>query len=197
MAQKKKASSVRLAKKHDITGQTIGKWLVIGRAGKDRNRNILWRCKCLSICGKVVKKTRAHLNKIKDAGCNCQIRSAPGNAGFTQLWNSYKRGAKIRGYVFKLTKDEFAELTKGTCAYCGTPPSQTSYACHNSSKEAMANSAYNYNGVDRVDNNVGYTRANCVPCCSVCNYIKSQASTEDLFAHLEKMLSLYNNNNRS
>lgn len=40
------------------------------------------------------------------------------------------------------------------------------------SASAVAHSEYVHNGVDRVDNALGYTPDNCVPCCSRCNYAK-------------------------
>jgi hypothetical protein len=36
-----------------------------------------------------------------------------------------------------------------------------------------------YNGIDRVDNNKGYTIENCVPCCTAVNYAKLDMSYSD------------------
>jgi hypothetical protein len=38
---------------------------------------------------------------------------------------------------------------------------------------------YTYNGVDRVNNKLGYTVGNCVSSCIVCNVAKNDSSLED------------------
>jgi hypothetical protein len=35
------------------------------------------------------------------------------------------------------------------------------------------------NGIDRIDNRLGYERANSIPCCSICNFAKNSMSYED------------------
>lgn len=71
------------------------------------------------------------------------------------LLNSYKNGARRRGLDFLLTDDEFYILIKQTCFYCGIAPSPC-------------------NGVDRMNNDLGYFKDNVVTCCSECNSAKSK-----------------------
>lgn len=73
------------------------------------------------------------------------------------VYSKYKAGAKHRGKHFDLTMEEFCELYGRKCHYCGE-------------KEAK--------GVDRVDNDKGYTKENSVPCCTWCNYAKGDTSLE-------------------
>ena len=42
-------------------------------------------------------------------------------------------------------------------------------------------------GVDRVDNNKGYTLDNVVPCCSKCNYMKNSNTEKEFLEHVEKI----------
>jgi hypothetical protein len=42
------------------------------------------------------------------------------------------------------------------------------------------------NGIDRIDNSIGYNHDNCLPCCGTCNYIKNKFSIEDVFRKLYK-----------
>ena len=35
------------------------------------------------------------------------------------------------------------------------------------------------NGIDRVNNEIGYKLDNCKPCCKHCNYVKGDLSIED------------------
>ncbi|MBE3139499.1 MAG: hypothetical protein IMZ53_02845 [Thermoplasmata archaeon] len=90
-------------------------------------------------------------------------------AAFDALYYNYKRTARIREYAFTLTKEEFLELTKSDCFYCGTEPKQYKSKYGNKSRKGIP---FVYNGIDRVDNSVGYEYANCVPCCKTCNRMK-------------------------
>lgn len=41
------------------------------------------------------------------------------------------------------------------------------------------NGGYVYNGLDRRNNNKGYTHDNIVPCCKPCNYAKRDMNIEE------------------
>lgn len=61
-----------------------------------------------------------------------------------------------RHYTWDLT-DEYAEsLVVQPCHYCGVLD--------------------HCNGIDRVDNDIGYLVSNCVPCCTICNMAKHKQS---------------------
>ena len=51
-------------------------------------------------------------------------------------------------------------LIYADCYYCGKFPNKV-------------------NGIDRVNNSVGYTYDNCVPCCKRCNYLKNKTTQEE------------------
>ena len=74
-------------------------------------------------------------------------------------YSTYRRRAdeKFKGDAV-LTKEQFQELSSHECHYCG--------------KDGP-------NGIDRVDNSIGYTFENCVPCCKHCNYVKGDLSLAD------------------
>ena len=50
------------------------------------------------------------------------------------------------------------------------------------------------NGVDRIDSNKGYTKDNCVPCCKICNQMKSNI---DIGTFLTQISKIYNFKKRS
>jgi hypothetical protein len=70
-------------------------------------------------------------------------------------YKSYFTKAYKRGYEFTLTEEFFLETISSPCYYCG----------HFKEGEAV--------GIDRVNNSIGYVAENCVPCCEVCNRMKS------------------------
>ena len=44
-----------------------------------------------------------------------------------------------------------------------------------------------YSGIDRIDNNQGYTLINCAPCCKLCNFSKRELSIDDWKAWLKQI----------
>jgi hypothetical protein len=80
--------------------------------------------------------------------------------------NTYIKSAKVRGYEFNLTPEDFNEILSDNCHYCGKQ-----YA----------------NGVDRKDSSIGYFPDNVVSCCSTCNYMKRGLSYEDFKNHVRKI----------
>jgi hypothetical protein len=69
-------------------------------------------------------------------------------------YNHYIKGAIKRNLAFELTFEQFSDLILKECYYCN----------HKINTEV--------NGIDRVNNSLGYTLENCVPCCEVCNRMK-------------------------
>jgi len=91
------------------------------------------------------------------------------DAAFYHLFHLYKYQAKGRDLVFSLTQDQFKILTQGKCFYCGIAPIHV---------HKHRNRIYLYNGVDRLDNTMGYVIENCVSCCPTHNRMKFQMSPE-------------------
>jgi 5-methylcytosine-specific restriction endonuclease McrA len=91
------------------------------------------------------------------------------------LYNQYRISARKRALAFSLTKEEFRKITEQHCRYCGTAPAQEHCAGYG---------AYRYNGVDRKNNEEGYTLENVVPCCYRCNRAKGKDTVEKFEAWL-------------
>lgn len=45
------------------------------------------------------------------------------------------------------------------------------------------------NGLDRVDNSIGYIESNVVPCCYICNKMKGELPVEDFLRHLNNIFT--------
>lgn len=89
-------------------------------------------------------------------------------------YNTYKKRAeKTFSNQSMITKDEFENIASESCHYCG--------------KEGP-------NGIDRVDNTVGYTKKNCVACCKHCNYVKGDLSLEDFKTWTKRFVTKQNEN---
>jgi len=95
----------------------------------------------------------------------------------------YKRRAKVRGFRYNLAEEQFAEITQRNCYYCGAKP-------NNITDKSTMIGKYTYNGLDRVDNNEGYTIDNVVPCCKTCNSAKGILTAQEFKNWVVK---IYNN----
>ena len=66
------------------------------------------------------------------------------------------------------------------CMYCGDSL-ETKY------NQDGFNGNFVYTGIDRVNNDEGYTKDNAIPCCSTCNYMKKNLSVTDFLNHVKKI----------
>jgi len=73
-------------------------------------------------------------------------------------------GGKKAHCEFLISFEDYAELIKQSCHYCGHPLNETG------------------SGLDRIDPSGDYTMDNVVPCCHPCNWTKS-----DYFSHSEML----------
>ena len=48
---------------------------------------------------------------------------------------------------------------------------------------------YSYNGIDRKDNTRGYEPDNCLPCCGLCNRMKSALSYGDFMDWIGRVIN--------
>jgi len=174
----------------DLTGKRFGRWTVISlqRVRKDGSRGGKWLCQC--DCGTERIVAAKLLKSGASLSCGCYKREKTriacllpeGEASFRKLITTYKRGATDRALCFELEYDQIKVLTKQNCFYCGEPPSSIIKSRCNSGN-------YVYNGIDRLDNKIGYVIGNVVPCCSRCNLMKMELSVDDF---KNKIIKIYN-----
>jgi hypothetical protein len=179
-----------MAAKKELTGFRSGKLVAIRRDGRSVCGRIVWLCQC--DCG---NKTRVEVSNLSapssknTQSCGCyrtSLHLLPGDVGsFNQMFDRYRACSRTRKIEFLLTKKEFRHITKQVCNYCGADP-VPSYARNRKIANVVP---YICNGIDRVDNMKGYTVDNCVPCCSLCNYMKRGLSFSDFLNHIQKISS--------
>lgn len=156
---------------NDYTGVKFNKITVISFSHKNKNARF-WNCIC--DCGKERTFEIQAIKRGTTKSCGCSKseyiskthKKADGVAAFNNLYWTYQDNcAKKRNHQFDLTMEQFKVLLDGNCFYCNCSPSQI--------KKTKDNSIYIYNGIDRVDNTMGYVLENCVSCCKECNSKKS------------------------
>jgi len=180
-----------------LTGKKFGRWLVIGEEevrkltpGGDR---VFWECRC--DCG-VVRLVRIDgLITGGSQSCGClqkeiareirirgnKARALPkGEGNFNSVWRVYRKHALDKGLEFTLTKEEFRSIAIQPCYYCGDEPKQV-YS------PGLYNGDFAFTGVDRMNNDKGYTMDNCVPCCTICNLRKSDCDPIEFLKWAERV----------
>lgn len=85
----------------------------------------------------------------------------------------YRTGARTRKIDFNLSFDYFLTFWNKPCHYCG--------------------SKINGIGLDRINNKKGYIVNNVVPCCIVCNKMKSIKTIKEFIKHCKKIINYYEN----
>lgn len=173
----------------DLQGLRFGRLTVVEEA--DRRGNLrYWLCVC--DCGneRIVYQGSLTRRHKPTTSCSCGRNERIGNLNRLTSGESarrrrleqYKRKAERSGLVFLLSDDEFFELTQLPCHYCGVPPYRTSQT-----KGTHYFGDFVYNGVDRKDSSLGYTKSNCVPCCRTCNLGKCESSYAEFLEYLNRV----------
>ncbi len=85
-------------------------------------------------------------------------------------YNKYKKRAQDKYLEFSISKTEFNNITNKSC-----------YLCNKQTTKAHKN------GIDRFNNEKGYTLSNIRACCGNCNYIKRNNSYEELIEKCKKI----------
>jgi 5-methylcytosine-specific restriction endonuclease McrA len=90
----------------------------------------------------------------------------------------YKKEARDRKYTWELTNEEFYNITKSNCYYCGIKPLGEAHS---------RNGSFIYNGIDRVNNLIGYVLSNVVACCKDCNLAKYKKITDQFLEYINRV----------
>lgn len=172
----------------NFIGEKFGKLTLIS-FDKIVKGNAYYICKCECGKEKSIRYNSFYKGNTKSCGCFAKEVSSiknslpKGERAFNNTYYMYKYEAKSRNLVFEIDKDLFKKLTSSDCFYCGRKPS--SYIKIQNKKAGY----YFYNGLDRVNNNVGYIKENVVTCCNWCNKMKIHHSLEDF---KKQIMLIYN-----
>lgn len=152
----------------DLTGNRYGKLTVVRFLRIEKERAV-WLCAC--DCGNEVEKT-SNILRHQETGhhCGCRVRELPPMELLDlqgAVFSKYRREARKRGLTFELALLEFVALGEQPCRYCRV---------EHSLEVSRRGLVWRYNGIDRIDNRIGYAAPNCAPCCFTCNRAKGQMS---------------------
>jgi hypothetical protein len=133
----------------------------------------------IKTCGKC--EYHSELMKIASAksGQNKHPKSPMREAYMRTAYSAVKR--KIE---WKLNLEQFEEVVTQNCSYCQAPPRQ--YARKKRKGKGRALKIIR-NGVDRINNQLGYTLDNVTACCPTCNRMKGTMHIIDFAQQIVKM----------
>lgn len=150
-----------------------------------------WRCAC--DCGnESIVRPNFLKKRVGCKSCTLSMASIRRNHDIphygykNRLYREYQQGAKKRNLSFELSQERFFKLLEGNCFYCGTEPEEQGGQTY----MVKTLEPLKRNGIDRVNTTKGYTKKNCVSCCSKCNYAKHEMSYE---AFKKWLYKLYHN----
>ena len=167
----------------DRIGQKYGRLTVIGRSANNRHGQTVWRSRC--VCGNEVETVGCALVTRQTQSCGCLHRERVGRPGaaFRQVLKRYRHDARVNKRAFELTEVEFKALLGSPCFYCGSPPKRVS--------RSFAGEEFYYNGIDRIDQTIGYKKNNCVACCTRCNFMKGSKLAPNEFIAQCALIAAY------
>lgn len=163
----------------DLTGEKFNYLTVLSFTGFTKHRHTLWLCVC--DCGKIKIVTGNNLRSGCTQSCGC-MRKIQDRVLVAKraIYCQYLTNAKRRDIDFAIDFYDFCALISEPCYYCGRMDSNEYTIKHTGDK-------FRYNGVDRLDSTLGYTKENVAPCCKICNKAKLQASREEFLFWIEKV----------
>lgn len=156
----------------DLTGKKFNKLTILLYDRKNTSNCHVYKAQC--DCGKIISIEGNDVSSGRSKSCGCMryaksvANAKPVESLIHNIFNQY-RGRKRHGLKFELTKEQVLKLIFDKCYYCNSEVSNTAYS---------RNRQYsvNYNGIDRIDNNLGYVLENCVTACYKCNQAKHMLS---------------------
>jgi hypothetical protein len=161
-------------------GDIFGKWTVIDvYSHRRKGRGYTHTCRCE--CGQEKQVAGVNLLSLGSRQCvNCRGKEKTKRTPQEHLFYRTKRSAVARGIEVQISLGEFSEIIINDCFYCGASPVIRSVT-------VSGPIPFKSNGVDRVNNDIGYLKGNCVPCCTDCNSMKMSRTLDEFLLSVERI----------
>lgn len=109
-----------------------------------------------------------YISKRQEINNQCKLYKRIYRATIHGKYLTYVHSNNQRKISFTLSKIDFALIISTPCYYCGDLQE-------------------NFNGIDRINPNIGYTLKNSVSCCTMCNYMKNHFKLESFIERCKKI----------
>ena len=115
---------------------------------------------CKCACGNIVTLSTRDLFRINS--CGCLLHDNPGSVKTTPDGHASTHQLKLQ-YIIDAKKRKYGK--------------------HGVSDEIL------YNGIDRLENTIGYEDSNCVPACKICNFAKRNLSQKQFYDWIKRLVN--------
>jgi len=184
----------------EMIGKKFNRFTVLSEAAPDKFTDddgnkitlLMYLCRCDCGVEKIVKGSRLRSGATKSCGCWSKEVALSKIPKMIQKSTKYDPYQSLAVKVWKkhydddgLSFNDFMHLCQQNCHYCG----QETYN-HLKNKNII----FSYNGLDRIDSNLGHTLDNCVPCCIICNRGKSNQPYQQAIEWMRRLANNFNIN---
>jgi hypothetical protein len=169
----------------DLTGMRSGRLLVEEGTNRMTSSGRIWTCLC--DCGQrtIVSASNIRFKRTQSCGCLHIEKSTLSKRlrPYESVYNIIRRSERfIPEDPSALSYEEFLALVAtGCCFYCGE-------ALTWSISGVKRGQGWKHS-IDRVDSNLGYTKANCVASCWPCNRMKCNTPLDAFIIKLRSIVS--------
>lgn len=164
----------------NITGETYNKLKAIEYVRCDKRDKAIWKFQCE--CGNIVERKSVSVRTGKIKSCGCLIKEIQKYSGPKNVLCGYKIKCRKKNIEFNITLEQAKIIFSQNCHYCNSKPKNK----HHPKNKIKP---YYYNGIDRINNKLGYLENNIVPCCIQCNKAKGTLTYEQF---LQWIVTVYN-----
>jgi hypothetical protein len=171
-------------------GDKIGKLIVVEPTNRSiKHSGTLWKAICA--CGNETTITANQFNFNKKLSCGClrieqmginaksRLHETLKNRVVSSLKSNVKRNHGGTVLEWCITDDDAFTLSQHCCYYCGSPPQNTAKVTYGEIR---------YNGIDRINNAIGYVKNNIAPCCWQCNRAKGDMHFAEFIAWIKQVM---------
>ena len=151
-----------------------------------RNKEYIFKCNCGNSFTLRDTNQFTTWEDIRCADCKRLARIKP-YIGERYVFRRIKWDASKAGRSFNLSFDWFVKAIHLPCHYCNRRDINSVTVASKRPGEVLL-ADFRYNGLDRVDNSIGYEEDNCVPCCVVCNRAKNSMGYADFMEYIQALV---------
>jgi len=172
-----------MKKVYEMVGEKYGKLTVIREHFLEKKHHNGPAYLCVCECGKEVVKLGLYLRNTQTPSCMSRGYCDREYRLYKYLYSGrVKSPSKRAGYESDISLDDFISLVKMPCHYCGIVGYKTEH-------DEISDAFVKYNGLDRVDPNIGYFKSNVVTACFACNEAKSNDPAEIFINQARKIMA--------
>ncbi len=186
----------------EMIGKIYNSWKVLEHSHTN-GKIAYYKCECLECSSTHIVDGRNIRSGLSKRCTSCGLKATNKSQAGTKkskktsveiaeqyLMHQKMKSARSRGHAWALTLENFKDLIYKDCDYCGEAPCTTVNPTKGMAlQQSRATECFiTYNGIDRVDSNLGYVENNVVTCCQQCNRAKLDYTKEKFIAWARKLV---------